>query len=186
MHEDRPQADAAQPTLRSYRQLAAYNAWANARLYDGAAAIGADLLARPMGAFFGSLTGTLNHLVVTDRIWLSRLLATGEPQPPLDTVLETDLSALRALRMAEDARLEAFVAGLDAAGLDVPVTYANSSGRTFTQDRASVLDHLFNHQTHHRGQAHTLLTQLGGREAAPSLDLIVFQRELAAERLQGR
>lgn len=181
MSEDRTQVDAPPPAVRSYRQLAAYNAWANARLYDGAAALGPDQLARPMGAFFGSLLGTLNHLVVTDRIWLSRLLATGEPQPPLDTMLDMDLSALRALRIAEDARLEAFVAGLDAAGLEVPITYANSSGRTFTQDRASVLDHLFNHQTHHRGQAHALLTQLGGHEAAPSLDLIVFQRE----RLQG-
>lgn len=63
----------------SYRQLAAYNAWANARLYDAAAALGPELCAKPMGAFFGSLIATLNHLVVTDRIWLARLCATGEP-----------------------------------------------------------------------------------------------------------
>ncbi|WP_454914828.1 DinB family protein [Xanthobacter sediminis] len=168
--------DPSARAVGSYRQFAAYNAWANARLYAAAAVLGPELCAKPMGAFFGSLLATLNHLVVTDRIWLSRLLATEEPQPPLDTVLERDLARLRALRSAEDERLLAFVATLDPARLAAPVTYANSSGSVFTQDCASVLDHLFNHQTHHRGQAHALLTQLGGRAAAPSLDLVAFQR----------
>ncbi|MDQ0505910.1 DinB family protein [Xanthobacter agilis] len=169
--------DSPSHAVRSYRQLAAYNAWANARLYAAAAELGAEACAKPMGAFFGSILGTLNHLVVTDRIWLARLLATGAPQPPLDTLLETDLARLLPLRVAEDARLTAFVAALDAARLVAPLTYANSSGQSFSQSCASALDHVFNHQTHHRGQAHTLLAQLGGRAAAPSLDLIVFQRE---------
>ncbi|MFG1477097.1 DinB family protein [Xanthobacter sp. V4C-4] len=164
---------------RAYGQLAAYNAWANTRLYDAAAALGPELCARPMGAFFGSVIATLNHLVVTDRIWLARLEASDAPQPPLDTILETDLARLRALRVAEDERLSAWVAGLDPARLAAEVRYANSSGAVFSQSRASALDHLFNHQTHHRGQAHALLTQLGGRAAAPSLDLIVMQREPA-------
>lgn len=171
--------------LEAYRALAAYNAWANGRLYTAAEALGAEACARPMGAFFGSLLGTLNHLVVADRIWLDRLLATGAPQPALDTVLETDLARLWALRRVEDERFLALLARLDAAGLEAPVVYGNSSGRTFSQSCASVLDHVFNHQTHHRGQAHGLLTQLGGRAAAPSLDLIAFQRERPGVATQG-
>lgn len=168
--------------MRSYTQLAGYNAWANARVFDAAEALGVERCATPTGAFFGSITATLNHLVVTDRIWLSRLLDTGEAQPPLDTLLEADLSRLRALRVVEDERLKALVAGLDPERLAGPITYANSSGRQFTQSCASALDHLFNHQTHHRGQVHAMLTRLGGRAAAPSLDLIVFQREPAPGR----
>ncbi|MGR7995309.1 DinB family protein [Xanthobacter sp. ZOL 2024] len=174
---DDPATGVAMRAIATYQQLAAYNAWANARLYDAAAALGPELCARPMGAFFGSVIATLNHLVVTDRIWLSRLEASGAPQPALDTMLETDLAALRALRATEDARLLAFTRHLDVARLAAPVVYANSSGRSFSQSCASALDHLFNHETHHRGQVHTLLTQLGGRAAAPSLDLVAFQRE---------
>lgn len=174
---DDPSTNVAMRAVATYQQLAAYNAWANARLYDAAEALGPELCAKPMGAFFGSVIATLNHLVVTDRIWLSRLEATGGAQPALDTVLETDLATLRVLRTAEDARLLAFTERLDAARLAAPVIYANSSGLSFSQSCASALDHLFNHETHHRGQVHTLLTQLGGRAAAPSLDLVAFQRE---------
>jgi uncharacterized damage-inducible protein DinB len=163
--------------MRAYRTLAAYNAWANARLYDAAAVLGPQACARPMGAFFGSLIGTLNHLVVADRIWLARFEGTDGPQPALDTMLETHLAALRGLRAAEDARIIDFAERLTPERLDGTLSYANSSGRIFTQALSSALDHVFNHQTHHRGQAHALLTQLGGRAAAPSLDLIAFQRE---------
>ncbi|MFG1361280.1 DinB family protein [Xanthobacter pseudotagetidis] len=163
--------------MRDYQSLAAYNAWANARLYDAAAALGPEACARPMGAFFGSLIGTLNHLVVADRIWLARFEGIDAPQPALDAMLETDLAALRTLRAAEDARIVRLAAALTPERLDGPLSYANSSGRVFSQTLASALDHVFNHQTHHRGQAHALLTQLGGRAAAPSLDLLQFQRE---------
>ncbi|MFS8036927.1 DinB family protein [Xanthobacter sp. AM11] len=174
-----PATGGADLALRSYRSLAAYNAWANRRLHDAAAALGEAACARPAGAFFGSLTATLNHLVVTDRIWLARFAAQDEPQPALDTLLAPTLAALAPLRLEQEARLAAFTATLDAQRLAAEISYANSSGRVFRQSLASALDHLFNHQTHHRGQAHALLTLLGGREAAPCLDLIAFQREAA-------
>lgn len=163
--------------LRAYVILAAYNGWANARLYGACAALAPETLGRDEGAFFGSLLGTLNHLVVTDRIWLDRFEERPGTQPALDTILAEDIGALRALRAGEDARLMSFVGGLDGERLLADISYANSSGRRFSQSLASALDHLFNHQAHHRGQAHGLLTRIGGRAAAPSLDLIVFQRE---------
>ena len=166
--------------LSRYAMLAGYNAWANTRLFAAAEALGPEPCARPMGGFFGSVMGTLNHLVVADGIWMDRFEARNAPQPALDTILASALPALRPLRAALDRRILDFVAARRPDDLSADISYANSSGRLFRQSLASALDHLFNHQAHHRGQVHGLLTQLGGREAAPSLDLIVFQREVAA------
>lgn len=164
-------------TLRPYLEFAGYNAWANLRLYDAAARLDDADFRAGRGAFFGSVHGTLNHLLVADRIWLDRFTQADRPQPALDTILHKGLADLRAARIAEDARIHAFIAGLDAAQLAAAFSYANSSGRRFTQVLSDALDHVFNHQTHHRGQVHCLLTLIGGRDAAPSLDLIAYQRE---------
>lgn len=159
-----------------FTMLAAYNAWANRRVYAAAAALPEADYRRDAGAFFGSLHGTLNHLLVGDRIWMRRFTGEG-PQPDrLDAVLYEELAALRAAREAEDARIEAYVAGLEEATLRGRFRY-----RTIVrpvdveQPLAPALLHFFNHQTHHRGQAHALLTRFAGD--APSLDLLQFQRE---------
>lgn len=162
--------------LAGFEMFAGYNAWANRRLYDACAALSAGDLHAGLGAFFGSLHGTLNHLLVTDQIWLARLA--GEPPPPhaLDTILHDGFAALRAAREAEDARLCVFVEGLDAAALDAEITYRPvTRPESVRQPLWSALAHLFNHQTHHRGQCHAMLTRVATE--APSLDLIVYQRE---------
>lgn len=160
-----------------WRMFAAYNAWANRWLYDACAALPAADFRRDGGAFFGSLSGTLNHLLVTDRIWLARFA--GEPNPGhrLDDVVCAELASLREAREAEDARLSAFVDGLTPGALAGDVVYRRqTSPETICQPLAHALAHLFNHQTHHRGQAHALLTQFAGPDAAPALDLAFFQR----------
>ncbi len=162
---------------RAYHDLAAYNEWANTRIYAAAARLSDSDYRRPLGAFFGSVHGTLNHLLVTDRIWMDRFAQFNCPAPPLDTILFEELFALRSARAAEDTRIRVFIEPLGAADLDVEISYTNSSGTRFSQSLWSALDHFFNHQAHHRGQAHGLLTQIAGRDAAPSLDMIVFQRE---------
>ncbi len=161
-----------------FAMFAAYNRWANARL-TGAAATLADADYRAdRGAFFGSLHGTLNHLLVTDRIWMRRFTGSG-PQPTrLDEILFDELAPLAEARRAEDARIVAYVDGLSEADLAGTFTYRTiTRPADITQPLAPALAHFFNHQTHHRGQAHTLLTIAGGRDAAPPLDLIFFQRE---------
>jgi uncharacterized damage-inducible protein DinB len=161
-----------------FLMFAAYNRWANARLYAAAAALSPEAFREDRGAFFGSLCGTLNHLLVTDRIWLRRLTGDGPLHVALNEIVTDELGALTALRGAEDARLSAFVESLDDAAIAGNFTYQPvTNPRDITQPRASVLAHLFNHQTHHRGQASTILTGLGGRDACPGLDLILFQRE---------
>lgn len=159
-----------------FAMMAGYNRWANGRLLAAAAALSGDRLRADAGAFFGSMLGTLNHLLVADRIWMHRFTGKGEPPARLDAVLFEDLAALAEARRAEDERIIAHVAGLSEAALAGPLSYRTiSRPAPVTQPRWAALAHFFNHQTHHRGQAHAILTRHG--EAPPSFDLVVFQRE---------
>ena len=160
------------------RMFAGYNAWANERLYAVAGSLSPEEFTADRGAFFGSLMATLNHLLVTDRIWLRRFTGSGVAPTTLDAILHPDLAGLHTARRAEDARIIAWVEGLDAARLAGNFTYQPiTNPRDITQPLAPALAHLFNHQTHHRGQAHTILTGFG--RTVPSLDLIQYQREVA-------
>lgn len=160
--------------------LAQYNRWANRRLYDAAAALSDEDRRRDLGAYFGSLHGTLNHLLVGDYLWFRRILGTGPKPARLDEVLHEDFAELRAAREAEDERILATVEALDEARLVAPLDYATVAGDRFSQPLSEVLTHVFNHQTHHRGQAHGLLSQLG--QAPPPLDLVYLYRERAARK----
>lgn len=156
-----------------FDQLAEYNRWANRRVYNDAATLTDEGRKRAVGLFFTSLHGTLNHMLVTDYIWMRRFTGEG-PQPQrLNQVLYEDFAELRAAREAEDDRIVGFVTGLD--GYDRVITYQNSTGKTYQQALGPALTHFFNHQTHHRGQLHAGLTIAGIREPA-SLDLLVLQR----------
>jgi uncharacterized damage-inducible protein DinB len=157
-----------------FNQLAAYNRWANRRVYADAATLPDDVRKRPEGLFFSSVHGTLNHLLVADRIWMRRFTGEGPEPERLNQILYEDFSELRQAREAEDERIASFVAGT--ADFERIVEYQNSSGRTFRQAIGPALTHFFNHQTHHRGQIHAGLTIAGIREPA-SLDLLVLQRE---------
>jgi uncharacterized damage-inducible protein DinB len=155
--------------------FARYNRWANQRLYAAAAALPDADYRRDLGAFFGSLHGTLNHILVADRIWLFRITGEGPAPARLDEILHDDLDTLRQARVAEDERIIRVMDGLSEERLAGSLRYRNMKGDAFEQKLALVLAHFFNHQTHHRGQAHALLTRLG-REA-PELDLLYFLRE---------
>jgi uncharacterized damage-inducible protein DinB len=129
--------------------------------------------------FFGSLHGTLNHLLLTDRVWLKRLTGEGEHPPRLDAILFEDRHELARARMAEDARIQRVIGGYSAADLDAAVPYQTMSGAPQQQVLHEILMHLFNHQTHHRGHAHACCSIVTGTEP-PSLDLLLFQRGGAA------
>ncbi len=170
--------------VASYRQLAGYNRWANAQLYAAALALPQEIYARPIGVFFGSLPATLNHLLATDRIWLKRLNGAGEAPDRLDAILFDDRVALARARIAEDQRIIALIDGYDDAALTGPIAYSNMSGQPQRQPLADILAHLFNHQTHHRGQAHACLSLLTGT-APPSFDLVLYQRGFPAADLKA-
>lgn len=158
-----------------FEQFAAYNRWANARLYQAAFALDDVDYRRNVGAFFESMHGTLNHLLLTDRIWMRRLTGEGEHPDRLDAIIHDDRHQLALARADEDDRIVNFVASLDDASISGALKYATTSGRPFEQPRAAILAHLFNHQTHHRGQAHTILSICTEREPPP-LDLLAMQR----------
>ena len=167
-----------------FDQLAAYNKWANARLYEAAFALPEADYRRDVGAFFESMHGTLNHLLVTDRIWMKRLTGEGEHPDKLNAIIHEDRRHLALARADEDDRIIRFIGSLDDAALAGTLRYATTSGKPFEQPRADILSHLFNHQTHHRGQAHTILSIVTGREP-PVLDLLAMQRGVAAPDLRG-
>ena len=162
--------------LAHYRMFGRYNAWANSRLYDATARLSAEQFRADRGAFFKSVHGTLNYLLVTDRIWMQRFTGEGDAPNRLDAILFESFDGLRAARAAEDRRIVDFVDGLDDGRIAGTIKYRRvSSPEAFEQQLAPALAHWFNHQTHHRGHVHALLTGLVG--AAPELDLLIFQRQ---------
>ena len=159
-----------------YRMFGHYNAWANSRLYDATARLSAEQFRADRGAFFKSVHGTLNHLLVTDRIWMQRFTGEGEAPNRLDAILFESFDELRAAREAEDRRIVDFVDGLDDGRIAGTIKYRRvSTPEEFEQQLAPALAHWFNHQTHHRGHVHALSTGLVGE--APELDLLIFQRQ---------
>ncbi len=155
------------------RLMASYNQWMNIKLYEAAAKLPADELAADKGAFFGSLLGTLNHIVNGDTIWLRRFAALFAantalepirqlPQPTgLGQIQFTDLALLAQRRQLIDAAVLAWADTVTQADLDQTLHYVNSRGEVGDKPFFSVAMHFFNHQTHHRGQCTTLLSQAG-------------------------
>jgi uncharacterized damage-inducible protein DinB len=161
-----------------FSMFAHYNEWANRRLYAAVAKLSDEDYRADGGAFFGSVHRTLNHLLVGDRVWMRRFTGEGPIHTALDLVPCDDLASLTTERQAEDRRIIHYVESLDGERLALTFSYRTiTSPADVTQPLAPALSHFFNHQTHHRGQAHALITGLGGRDAAPPLDLILFQRE---------
>ncbi len=159
-----------------FEMLARYNQWANSRLYTMAARLPDEGYRKNVGAYFGSLHRTLNHLLTADRIWMRRLTGTGDHPHELNAILFDDLPSLRTARQAEDVRIMAYVEGLGETDFQSQRDYQTLNGSPQRQPLGEILAHLFNHQTHHRGQAHAILTVLGVAEPDP-LDLLLMLRE---------
>ena len=157
-----------------FETFAAYNAWANRRLCDAAAVMTDEARKAEAGAFFRSLHLTLNHLVVTDLLWMGRGEQSGPRPASLSAEPYPDFDDLRAAREALDDRIIAFIRAETDESLTREITYSTITGpKTVTQRLHETLPHVFNHQTHHRGQCHHMLTAAG--RDAPPLDLLYFQ-----------
>ncbi len=171
----------------NFKTLAKYNQWMNTRIYDCVATMDPMIVKRDLGAFFGSILGTLNHILVADLIWLQRIarhpmnfhslvvLQSQTPPAALNQVLHEELSSLRQHRRQVDAALIALVDELNDGILDKELLYQDMKGNSHQNGLGILLQHLFNHQTHHRGQVTTLLHQCGAEVGAT--DLLVMLRE---------
>ena len=153
--------------------MASYNQWMNAKVYEAAGKLSSEALMADRKAFFGSLFGTLNHIVVADTIWLKRFAThpaehvalepvRGMAMPAsLDETLFKDLATLSKRRQMLDTIIIEWAASLTEADLTHTLQYTNSKDVVWRRNFASLVFHFFNHQTHHRGQATTLLSQTG-------------------------
>ena len=152
--------------------MARYNRWQNENLYNTADKLTDAQRREDRGAHFGSVHKTLTHLVWADQNWMSRF--TGKPAPwfdygaqpwpksPRESVnLELDWDELKRQRAAFDETIIAWAETVDPAWLAQVFSWLHSSGRQNSQPYWVLVTHMFNHQTHHRGQVHGLLTGLG-------------------------
>jgi uncharacterized damage-inducible protein DinB len=153
-----------------FHQLSRYNAWANERIYAACAKLSDEERKRRRPSFFGSIHRTLNHILVGDRVWLSRLDGRPHGIQSLDQELYGDFAELKAARSQEDARLSAILGSYKDEDLQHTLAYRSMAGEAKSLPMVQVLGHLFNHQTHHRGQVHGLISDTP--VAPPSLDLL--------------
>jgi uncharacterized damage-inducible protein DinB len=167
------------------RMLARYNSWMNDKLYGLAARMNDEERKRDRGAFFKSIHGTFNHLLVADRVWLARFRDEAGPDGfmgpgihSLDQELFTDFDQLRHERALTDAELAAWVAEVTEERLMGPLAY-KKRGQRQEHPLWWAVAHVFNHQTHHRGQITTLLTQSGIDPGVT--DLVAMLREETAD-----
>lgn len=174
----------------NYRLLARYNRWINERLYAACEALTDEARKQERGAFFGSIHHTLGHVVLADQVWLRRFAQCGVdngitfaslgsdvldmPEAyTLDMVLFEDWADLKAKREQLDAAIEQWVADMPDAYPQFTMRYANSKGVQREHAAWKGITHFFNHQTHHRGQAGTLVTQAGGTVGVTDLIALV-------------
>lgn len=154
-------------------RMASYNSQMNRRIYDAAAGLSCDELHQNRGAFFGSLLQTLTHIAVGDTTWLLRFaehpdalmfrkeMAAFSAPTALDQQLFSTLPELDQYRSKLDRIIEEWAGSLTQAQLNQTLSYTNMAGTNMQKDFALLVAHFFNHQTHHRGQASTLLSQAG-------------------------
>jgi uncharacterized damage-inducible protein DinB len=162
--------------MKTFQFLAQFNQWVNERLYGVISGVTEEEYRRNTGVFFGSLFQTCNHLLVLDRLWTTRL--TGESSEDIKSVKDVvcpDFSQLLHARRAMDTKVIETVTGLESQDLEREFTFViRASGRTATMKGQHMLLAMFNHQTHHRGQMHCVLTQFGYE--IPGLDVPGFVR----------
>lgn len=172
---------------QNFELMARYNRWMNEKIYEAAGSLSDQKVREDQGAFFKSILGTLNHILVGDTLWLKRFAehpkrpasldrvrSTSAP-PSLDAILHDDLASLRIARRALDDAIVAWSEELEDSEFAVDLTYADSKGTRHDDNFGELVHHFFNHQTHHRGQVTTLLSQNG--VDAGSTDLLKIIRE---------
>jgi len=158
------------------RTMAAYNAEMNRRLYAAASRLAEAERQKQRGAFWGSIHGTLCHLLWGDQAWMSRF--DGWPKPAVSQKESAGLVAnfddLRRLRVETDGKISAWADRVDDAWLaQEMVWFSHSAQREMRHRRGFLVTHFFNHQTHHRGQAHAMITAAGEQTGDTDLFLVV-------------
>ncbi|OCQ22252.1 diguanylate cyclase [Pseudoalteromonas luteoviolacea] len=159
--------------LSHFKLLAKYNLWMNKKIYETADTLPEPVLEKDRGAFFGSIIATLNHILVGDTIWLKRFSNHSTPLPSLEymkcieypkalnQVIHPHFNDLMQARYKMDRLIEEFASELTHDMLNATLAYQSTTGAHFNKNFGHLVQHFFNHQTHHRGQVSALLYQAG-------------------------
>lgn len=146
----------------SVRVFAGYNRWMNEKVYAASARLSDAQRKEDRGAFFKSIHGTLNHLLWADGVWLGRFDGNSYPSGPFGEIMYPDFERMWRERQHLDGAIEHWAANVDDEWLAGTLTWTGKlQPTTYSQPRWFAVLHMFNHQTHHRGQTTTLLTQFG-------------------------
>lgn len=160
-------------TTAYVRKMAAYNRWMNAGIYEAAASLSDAKRREDAGAFFGSIHNTLNHVLWGDQIWMHRFAGTPAPVSadiPGSIAQIDNFQSLTEERVAFDAIITDWADTLEASWLEGDLSwFSGAAQRDITRPRSELVIHMFNHQTHHRGQVHAMLTRAGAKTAPTDL-----------------
>jgi uncharacterized damage-inducible protein DinB len=158
------------------RTMAAYNAEMNRRLYAAAGRLSADERIKDRGAFWKSIHGTLAHILWGDTMWMSRFDGWAKPAVGIkdSTGGPADFDALTAARIAADAKITDWALRVTPEWLAADlVWFSGAANREFRMAKSKLVTHFFNHQTHHRGQVHAMITAAGEQTGDTDLFLVV-------------
>ncbi len=159
--------------IKNFQLLADFNAWANIRIFSSCKKLDESEYKKNRKAFFTSIHGTLNHLLVVDNLYISRIEGKGHNMRSMDQILYDKIDDLEEERIKKDKYLVDLVYNLSAENIIKEITYKNFDATVHTYTINFILMTLFNHQTHHRGQVHNMLSQSGMKP--PQLDIPDFQ-----------
>ncbi len=163
--------------MQHIRLMSNFNAWANKLIYAVCSQLSDQEYRIDRKAFLGSIRHMLNHLILVDRIWICRFLGYEDSEiHSLDQILFDDFEELQQARIDEDQRLIDLIDSIDQSQLDQILQYKPMCGENTNYAFEQILLTVFNHQTHHRGQVHAMLTQCGRK--VPGMDLIDYLAEL--------
>tara|TARA_B100001964_G_scaffold119797_1_gene133153 strand:+ start:531 stop:1022 length:492 start_codon:yes stop_codon:yes gene_type:complete len=158
--------------ITNFQLLSNFNTWANAKIFSSCKKLDDTEYKRDRGAFFSSIHGTLNHLLVVDKAYISRIKGKDHGLISLDQILYENLFQLEEARIKEDKRLVGLVNSLSEESIQKEITYTGFETGNTTYTINVILITLFNHQTHHRGQIHNMLSQAGIKP--PQIDIPDF------------
>ncbi len=174
----------------NFELMAKYNRHINQQFYDAASQLSDEELSADRGAFFKSILATFNHILVGDTIWLQRfamhpaaflsLESIRDTKTPdsLNAILYPEIGQLKVAREEMDAVIENFINELSEHDLASPLRYQSTNGKTHTKRLGFLIQHFFNHQTHHRGQITTLLSQAGVDPGVTDLLMTIPEEEV--------
>lgn len=153
-------------------KLSRYHRWATEKLFDSVALLSEEQYRSQKGLFFGSVHGTLNHLLLVDQLWLSRIEGQPYPITDLSHEIETDAKMLETALLNQCDLWFRTCAAMTDRRLAQNIKFRNVAGEADRMNTADLLMHVFNHGTHHRGQISAVLVEFG--VPVPEMDYYYF------------